>query len=103
MVAPTSGQVTKNSTPMAPGSEGAPAILGIAPPGATIGKGTEWIVSGTNLARRGVAHLGRRRESGRSRIVWRDDKLKVEVDPKADPGYREVRAVGPTGISNLAW
>ncbi len=96
------GQTMKAAAQPAPDADGVPAISGILPPGATVGKTTEWTISGTNLARvsqwrisgDGVKVIG-------SESTATGTKLKVEVDPNAQTGYREVRAVGPTGISNL--
>ncbi len=81
-----------------------PAIVFLAPPSATIGRTVEWTVSGRNLDRverwtvsgTGVEVLEAPAGSGDAA------KLKVKVDPTAEPGYREVRAVGPAGLSNLA-
>ncbi|MDB5349788.1 MAG: Bacterial Ig-like domain [Planctomycetota bacterium] len=96
------GQTMKAAAQPAPGADGTPAITGISPPGATTGKTTEWTVSGVNLA--GVSEW---RISGlgvkvlEANTAGAATKLKVQVDPNAETGYREVRAVGPTGISNL--
>ena len=83
-------------------SGGPPTLATITPPGATVGKTTEWTVSGTNL---GEVQEWRVTGRGVTVIAATADKvsarLKVKVDADAPPGYREVRALGPKGISNL--
>ena len=79
-------------------SGGPPTLITIAPPGKT----TEWTVSVTNLA---SVTEWRVTGLGVSIVAATADKaaakLKVKVDADAAPGYREVRALGPNGISNL--
>jgi hypothetical protein len=82
----------------------APAISSLLPPGATVGKTTEWTITGRNLntVSRWI-FSGEGIES--SDVVAKADgtsaTLKVKVGDKADPGYRELRALGSRGISNL--
>lgn len=83
-------------------SGGPPTLITIAPPGGPIGKTTEWTVSGMNLA---SVTEWRVTGLGVTIVAATADKaaakLKVKVDADAAPGYREVRALGPNGISNL--
>ena len=84
--------------------ENAPAIINIMPPGATRGQVSEWTVVGRNLkavdqwwiSGGGVAVV-EATATGEASAT-----LKVKVEPTAEPGFREVRAVGAGGVSNLA-
>jgi hypothetical protein len=108
--APTMGQQTKAAA--RPGSpDNAPVIATITPPAATIGKTTEWAVTGRNLGKverwlisgKGIVAVETRPTttpvgpSSETAIT-----VVVKADESAEPGFREVRAVGPNGISNFA-
>jgi hypothetical protein len=78
-------------------------LAGLDPPGVTGGETTEWTVTG-----RGLARVERFLISGTGIEVvaigpTSDESIRVRVraGPVAAPGYRELRAVGPSGISNL--
>ncbi len=85
-------------------AEGVPVLLGIFPPGATVGRVTEWAIAGANLSEKdrpvlsgeGVEILDFTVKDATSAIA------RVRVVPGALPGYREVRIDGPSGVSNLA-
>ncbi|MBX6312287.1 MAG: hypothetical protein IRY99_05115 [Isosphaeraceae bacterium] len=102
-LAPARAQQTRGASRPA-GDGGAPVLVGINPPGATIGKVTEWAVTGRNLGKinrwlisgEGVAVIGMEAPSETAL------RVRVQVDERAEPGYREVRALGPLGLSNLA-
>ena len=81
-----------------------PSITGVFPPGATIGRSTEWTVRGLNLDK-----VERFLVSGEGVEVVRAErnsdgsfKLTARVASDATAGLRELRADGPDGISNLA-
>ena len=84
-------------------SDGPPGLTSITPPGGTLGKSTEWTVSGTNLS---AVSEWKITGAGVSIVGVKADRtaatLRVTVDANASPGYREVRAFGPKGVSNLA-
>jgi hypothetical protein len=84
-------------------ADGPPGITSISPPGAPLGKMTEWTVSGSNL---GAVTDWKVSGAGVSVVGVKADKnvatLQVKVDANAAAGYREVRAVSAKGISNLA-
>lgn len=81
-----------------------PAITAIEPAGATVGAETEWTVRGQNLAK-----VGRWVVSGEGVAIEATERsgdgeaaVRVRVAEGAEPGYRELRALGPDGLSNLA-
>jgi hypothetical protein len=87
------------------GNDPAPAIVAITPAGATVGKTTEWTVVGRNLqtverwlfSGAGVEVVDAKpKEDGTS------TQLQVKVADSAEVGYREIRAIGTKGLSNLA-
>ena len=83
-------------------SGGPPTITSITPPGSPLGKTTEWTVAGSNLAAVTEWRISGKGVSLVAASTGKDStKLNVKVDPGAEPGYREVRAVGPNGVSNL--
>lgn len=81
-----------------------PVITAIEPSGATIGAITEWKVRGSNLATvdrwtvrgEGVEVVSAEAKSDAEAAV------RVRVSDNAAPGTRELRAIGPDGLSNLA-
>ena len=81
-----------------------PVLLGVYPPGATVGQETEWTISGRNLAK-----VGSLRVSGGGieilELKVKDETsatARVRVASDATPGSREIRLDGTTGVSNLA-
>jgi hypothetical protein len=81
-----------------------PVVTSVFPPGATVGQTAEWTISGRNLLKvksllvsgRGievVSFAAKDENSATARIRILDD---------AEPGFREVRLDGSTGVSNLA-
>src|SRR6266702_2860640 len=92
-------QVTR---PANPGTE--PFLANITPPAVAPGKTAEWTVSGRNLKKverllisgNGIEVVAFRPKSETAATVV------VRAEEKAEPGYREVRATGPHGLSNLA-
>lgn len=92
------------TTPTLGQSTGSPVILGVDPPGASVGEAIEWGLTGRNLARaRRILVSG----DGVQVVEFfaQDDRrarVKVRVAPDAVPGFREVRLDGPDGVSNLA-
>ena len=84
-------------------SGGPPAITSITPPGSPLGKTIEWTVAGSNLAAVAEWRISGKGVSLVATATGKDSaKLRARVDPDAEPGYREVRALGPNGVSNLA-
>ena len=83
---------------------GTPVIIGVNPPGATVGTVEKWAISGRNLASvKRMLVTG----SGVQVVEFsvKDDttaRAEVRIAAEALPGYREVRFDGPGGISNLA-
>lgn len=85
-------------------AEGVPFLTGIFPPGATVGRVTEWAIAGANFSDRdrpvlsgeGVEVLGFTVKNAISATA------RVRVLPGTSPGDREVRIDGPSGVSNLA-
>jgi hypothetical protein len=80
----------------------APVLSGIFPPGLTAGRTAEWVVSGRNL---GPAERFLVTGAGVEVVekATRADgsiALKVRAGDGAEPGFREVRADGPRGVSN---
>jgi hypothetical protein len=99
---PARGQQNRPVNRTNPGTE--PFLANITPPAVSPGKTAEWTVTGRNLKKverllisgAGVEMVSLKAESEtNARVV-------VRADDKAEPGYREVRAVGPHGLSNLA-
>jgi hypothetical protein len=86
-----------------PGEPGSvPILTAIFPPGLTVGTTTDWVVTGRNLAaveRFVVTGNGITITRGPTRS---DGSLAVQARAEvgAEPGYRDVRAEGPFGISN---
>lgn len=81
----------------------APAIEGVFPPGARIGEERTWTVRG-----RGLGAIREFRVTGEGVEVEPEGAasdseavLRVRVRPGAEPGYRELRAIGPKGASNM--
>lgn len=80
-----------------------PAIASIHPPVATIAGTTEWIVKGANLTPTSRWLIsGDGVNVGEIAAIEGGLKVQVRVAPDASPGYRDVRVLGPSGISNLA-
>ena len=81
-----------------------PVISGVFPPGATVGSTVEWAIGGRNLTKvktllisgAGVEVLELAVKGETSATA------KVRVSAVAEPGFREVRLDGPSGVSNLA-
>jgi hypothetical protein len=87
----------------AQGGGSVPVVTGVFPPGATVGQSTEWKVSGRNLGKvknlvisgRGVEVVSFSSQEENSATA------RIRVSDDAEPGFREVRLDGPSGISNL--
>ena len=81
-----------------------PAIVGVNPPAAAVGASTEWVVNGRNLARVDRwAFSGKGIEVAEVRAQTETAAtLLIRVAPDAILGVRELRAMGPAGLSNLA-
>src|SRR5262249_116068 len=81
-----------------------PTITAITPPGARIGATMEWGIKGSDLkeiARWLISGGGVEVASFEPKSET-EAVVKVKVDPDAAPGVRELRVVGPLGLSNLA-
>jgi hypothetical protein len=79
--------------------------VGVSPAGATVGKTTEWTVVGRNL--QGVERWlfsgeGIELVEAKPKEDGTSAQLKIKVTDAATVGYRELRAMGSKGISNLA-
>ena len=82
----------------------APFLASITPPAAATGKSVEWAVTGRNLAKvdrwlisgEGVEVVETRPKSDTAATVV------VRASAQAEPGFHELRAMGPHGLSNLA-
>jgi hypothetical protein len=98
---PPAGPPGRASAAMAAGP--IPALAGLDPPGVTVGETAEWTITGRGLSRverllisgTGIEVVAIRPDS--------DESLRITVRAAAgaEPGFRELRAVGPGGISNL--
>ncbi|WP_435010036.1 hypothetical protein P12x_001256 [Tundrisphaera lichenicola] len=91
LVGPTRGQSTRP-----------PFLLDVNPPGATVGRSEEWLISGRNFeGTERVIVSGPGVEVSRLSIVdGSSARVRVQVANDAPNGYREVRLDGPAGISN---
>jgi hypothetical protein len=84
-------------------AEPEPSIQTIHPPGVALGGEAEWTVRGQGLGRverwlisgRGLEVVEARAPDGNTAV------LKVRADASAAPGFRELRALAPGGLSNL--
>jgi hypothetical protein len=83
---------------------GPPVILGVDPPGATVGQAAEWTITGRNLgsARRMLISGAGVEVVECSPSGETSSRVRFRVAADATPGYREVRLDGPNGVSNLA-
>ncbi len=94
------------TTPSVMGLDGEafPVVITVFPPGATAGEVTEWSITGQNLARvRRLMISGQGAEVVDFTIKSENEaSASVRMVASAEPGYREIRLDGPTGLSNLA-
>ena len=82
-----------------------PTITGIFPPGVTVGTRQTWTIIGRNLDRvESLVATGTGLTFGPIQRAGVDGSIRVDVTTSSDAAatYREVRADGPSGISNLA-
>ncbi len=81
----------------------APVLSGIVPPGLTAGRTTGWVVTGRNLGpvERFLVTGGGIEVVEKATRADGSIALMVRADAGAEPGFREVRADGPHGVSNL--
>jgi hypothetical protein len=104
-VAGPAGAQQRPATPQRGFTDSAPALASISPPTATLGKSVEWAVTGRNLAK-----VDRWIVSGQGvevvKSISKSDTamtVVVQASAQAEPGFRELRAMGPHGLSNLAY
>ena len=82
-----------------------PLITGVFPPGVTVGTSQTWTIKGQNLDQvESLFATGTGLSFGPIRHDGADGPLTVEVLASTDAitTYREIRADGPSGVSNLA-
>ena len=97
------GPPVRVPTALAMAVEPVPVLTGVDPPGVILGETSRWTLTG-----RGLARVERFLISGTG-IEFvairdpRDESIEIEVRASADsePGFRELRAAGPAGVSNL--
>jgi hypothetical protein len=85
-----------------PADMAAPVLIDVFPPGVAAGGRETWTFRGRNLAR--VERIDV--EGGGIEVVVKETTgrtivAEARADPRATPGFREVRAEGPDGVSNL--
>lgn len=79
-----------------------PVLTSIFPPAVTVGGQTVWRVQGRNLKQ--ITNLHVQGSGVRATVTKAEDRtalVDVRADDSAVPGFREVRAEAPGGVSNL--
>ena len=104
LLTPAASAQPTTPAPRAAENAPAPAITGVSPPSAAVGSSTEWVVGGRNLARVDRwTFAGEGVEVAEVRALTETAAtLLVKVAPGAALGVRELRAMGPSGLSNIA-
>jgi hypothetical protein len=89
---------------VAQGVSSVPVVTGVFPPSATVGQTTDWTISGRNFKKVKTLLVSGQGVEIVEFLIKEDNTAtaKVRILDHADPGVREVRLDGPTGVSNLA-